>query len=208
MDLFKCPVCQNGTVEGEKKDKKVVCNTCGSLFLFEKGFGNHYILKKLENDSYKERFKELRKRQSDVIGLSLEDWDSIANGGNTKEEQKVIDRKQKAADKEKTLNEMIIITTNTVEGKSVKQYLGIVTGQVAAGIGIFKDAFAGIRNVVGGRSEALQSSMKTMREEAIKDIKEEAFSRGANAIIGVSLDFDEYAEGMMLLTVSGTAVVI
>jgi uncharacterized protein YbjQ (UPF0145 family) len=103
---------------------------------------------------------------------------------------------------------MIVTTTNEIEERPIKEYKGIITGQVAAGVGIFKDAFAGIRNVVGGRSEALQKTMSQMREEALKDLKQEAFNRNANAIVGVTLDFDEYGEAMLLLTVTGTAVVV
>ncbi len=72
---------------------------------------------------------------------------------------------------------------------------------------MFKDVFAGFRNVVGGRSQQLQASMKKMREQALRELKEEAFSVGADAIVGVKIDFDEYAEHMLMLSVSGTAVV-
>jgi uncharacterized protein YbjQ (UPF0145 family) len=104
--------------------------------------------------------------------------------------------------------EMIITTTPEIVGKPVREYCGIVTGQVAAGVNVFKDIFSGIRNIIGGRSGALQETMKKMREEALMDLEEEASRKGANAVIGVSIDFDEYSEGMLLLTISGTAVVV
>ena len=106
------------------------------------------------------------------------------------------------------MNDIIITTTPGIEGKPVREYRGIITGQVAAGVNVFKDIFSGLRNIVGGRSSALQETMKKMREEALADLEEEASRRGANAVVGVTLDFDEYSEGMLLLTISGTAVVV
>ncbi len=102
---------------------------------------------------------------------------------------------------------MIMTTTPTIEYRSITEYRGVVGAQVLAGISIFKDVFAGFRNVVGGRSKQLQSSMKQMREQALQELKEEAFELGANAVVGIKIDFDEYAEGMMMLSASGTAVI-
>lgn len=119
-------------------------------------------------------------------------------------EEKIKETKELAA----KFDSMIMATTSTLQDILIKKYIGIVGAQTVQGINVFKDAFAGIRNVVGGRSQTLQYSMKKMREEALLELKEEAFKIGANAVVGISLDFDEYSEGMMMLSVSGTAVVI
>lgn len=100
----------------------------------------------------------------------------------------------------------VLSTTAQIEGKVIKDYLGIVGAQTIEGINMFKDIFGGIRNIVGGRSKALQDAMKKMRETALEELKEEAFKLGANAVVGIKIDFDEYSEGMIMLSVSGTAV--
>lgn len=206
MDSFKCPVCRTGNVVINEKKNKGTCNHCESIFSLEAN--DKYILKKLGNKEYSQSFKEMKGKQNDYVGLKRHEWESIANGGLTDEEQKIKDAKEAEEKKRDELEKLIITTTPDITNHPIHSYKGIVTGQVAAGINVFKDAFAGIRNVIGGRSKALQDSMKTMREEALAEIKEEAFSKGANAVVGVSLDFDEYAEGMLLLTITGTAVVI
>ena len=108
--------------------------------------------------------------------------------------------------KEKIFENFILSTTPNIEGKSIESYLGIVGSQTMEGINIFKDIFSGVRNIVGGRSTALQEAMKKMRVTALNEIKEEAFNLGSNAVVGIKIDFDEYSEGMIMLSVSGTAV--
>ena len=108
--------------------------------------------------------------------------------------------------KEKIFKNFILSTTPSIEGKSIESYMGIVGSQTMEGINIFKDIFSGVRNIVGGRSTALQEAMKKMRLTALNEIKEEAFNLGANAVVGIKIDFDEYSEGMIMLSVSGTAV--
>ena len=169
---------------------------------------DRYGLKKLQNKQYLDTYRELTDRQTDYYGNTADEWNIIANGGYTEEERKKQEEEKLKEEKEQLKQSIPITTTNDIHGYWVKDYKGIVTGQVAAGISVFKDAFAGIRNVVGGRSKGLQDSMKKMREEALKEIKEEAVELGANAIVGLSLDFDEYAENMLLLTITGTAVEI
>ncbi|MBW8003642.1 MAG: YbjQ family protein [Planctomycetes bacterium] len=101
---------------------------------------------------------------------------------------------------------MVLTTTSAIDGKVITEYKGIVGSQVVAGINVFKDIFAGMRNIVGGRSKQLQESMRKMRSQALLELKEEAFSLNANAVVGIRMDFDEYAEHMLMLTASGTAV--
>jgi uncharacterized protein YbjQ (UPF0145 family) len=206
MPSFKCPVCKTGTVNFDEKGKKGTCSHCGSLFTSTQADG--FILKKLNNKDYTKSFYEMREKQNEAVGLKAHEWDNVAQGGMTDREKERAEKKQAEEEKQRRFDSMIVTTTNEIEERPIKEYKGIITGQVAAGVGIFKDAFAGIRNVVGGRSEALQKTMSQMREEALKDLKQEAFNRDANAIVGVTLDFDEYGESMLLLTVTGTAVVV
>lgn len=116
-----------------------------------------------------------------------------------------VEQRDIKAIKDKTFADFILSTTPNIEGKSIESYLGIVGSQTMEGINIFKDIFSGVRNIVGGRSTALQEAMKKMRVTALNEIKEEAFNLGANAVVGIKIDFDEYSEGMIMLSVSGTA---
>jgi uncharacterized protein YbjQ (UPF0145 family) len=101
---------------------------------------------------------------------------------------------------------MIISTTNTLEGKKITSYLGIVTGETIIGANIFRDFFAGIRDIVGGRSGAYEEVLKEARETALKELEEKAMLAGANAIIGVDLDYETIGQSMLMVTASGTAV--
>ena len=117
-----------------------------------------------------------------------------------------VEQREISEKKEQILADFILSTTPNIEGKSIESYLGIVGSQTMEGINIFKDIFSGVRNIVGGRSTALQEAMKKMRVTALNEIKDEAFNLGANAVVGIKIDFDEYSEGMIMLSVSGTAV--
>jgi uncharacterized protein YbjQ (UPF0145 family) len=103
---------------------------------------------------------------------------------------------------------MIISTTSAIEGRPVSQYLGIVTGEVIVGANIFKDLFAGIRDIVGGRSGAYESTLRSARETAFQELEAEATRLGANAVIGVDIDYEVIGKegSMLMVTVSGTAV--
>ncbi len=105
---------------------------------------------------------------------------------------------------------MIITTTNTIEGHRITAYHGIVTGQTIMGANIFKDLFASIRDIVGGRAGAYEKVLRDARDEALKELEAEARARGANAIIGVDLDYGAVGSGesMMMVSASGTAVTI
>ncbi|MFM8499560.1 MAG: hypothetical protein EBS87_06220 [Sphingomonadaceae bacterium] len=103
---------------------------------------------------------------------------------------------------------MLMTTTNSVEGRQVTDYLGVVTGEVIVGANIFKDLFAGIRDIVGGRSGAYESTLREARATALNELKEEARALGADAVIGIDLDYEVLGQGgsMLMVSASGTAV--
>jgi len=103
---------------------------------------------------------------------------------------------------------VIISTTPTLEGRPIRDYLGIVTGEVIVGANIFKDLFAGIRDIVGGRSGAYEGALRDARREAFAELQYEADKLGADAVVGIDIDYEVVgANGSMLMvSVSGTAV--
>lgn len=103
---------------------------------------------------------------------------------------------------------MLQTTTPSIEGQSVSKYHGVVTGEAILGANIFKDLFAGIRDIVGGRSAAYEKELQKAREIAFEEMSQAARDRGANAIIGIDIDYETVgANGAMLMvSVSGTAV--
>jgi len=104
---------------------------------------------------------------------------------------------------------MLMTTTNGIEGKRITRYAGIVTGEAIIGANIFSDFFAKVRDIVGGRAGAYESALADAREVAMKEMEEAAQRLGANAIVGVDLDYEVLGQtnGMLMVTVSGTAVV-
>ena len=105
---------------------------------------------------------------------------------------------------------MIVTTTPTLEGKRIVRYLGIVTGEAILGANIFKDFFAGIRDIVGGRSAAYEAELRKARDIALDEIEAAARDLGANAVIGIDLDYETVGAqgGMLMVSASGTAVVV
>jgi uncharacterized protein YbjQ (UPF0145 family) len=103
---------------------------------------------------------------------------------------------------------MIITTTPTIENHPIRDYLGIVTGEVIVGANIFKDLFAGIRDIVGGRAGAYEQTLRDARREAFSELESEARRVGADAVIGVDIDYEVVGSGgsMLMVSVSGTAV--
>ncbi len=103
---------------------------------------------------------------------------------------------------------MIISTTNTLQTNEIKQYCGIVTGETIIGANIFKDFFAGIRDIVGGRSGSYERVLREAKDTALKEMKEQALHLGADAVVGVDLDYESVGPsgGMLMVTASGTAV--
>lgn len=103
---------------------------------------------------------------------------------------------------------MIITTTTSIEGRPVRDYVGIVTGEAILGANIFKDLFAGIRDIVGGRSGAYEDELRKARTIALEELAAAASQLGADAVIGVDLDYETVGQGgsMLMVTASGTAV--
>lgn len=102
---------------------------------------------------------------------------------------------------------MILTTTNAIDSKQVSEYVGIVSGEAILGANIFKDFFAGIRDVVGGRSAAYEKELTKARHIALKELEEQAAALGADGVIGIDLDYETIGQGSMLMvTASGTAV--
>lgn len=105
---------------------------------------------------------------------------------------------------------MIVTTTNGVDGRHIKTYLGLVTGEAILGANIFRDIFAAVRDVVGGRSAAYEAELRKAREIAVDELIEAARQRGADAVVGVDLDYETVGSqgGMLMVTITGTAVVL
>ena len=105
---------------------------------------------------------------------------------------------------------MIITTTNSVDGQEVKKYLGLVSGEAILGANLFKDVFAGIRDIVGGRSAAYEKELRRAQRIALNEMEERAQELGATAIIGVDLDYETVGQNgsMLMVSASGTAVVL
>ena len=103
---------------------------------------------------------------------------------------------------------MLLTTTNTIEGKQIVQYYGIVTGETIIGANLFKDFFAGIRDIVGGRAGSYESVLREAKDTALQELRERAMQLGANAVSGIDLDYETVgANGSMLMvTAAGTAV--
>ena len=105
---------------------------------------------------------------------------------------------------------MTISTTPTLEGHPIKEYRGLVTGETIIGANIFRDFFAGIRDIVGGRAGSYEEVLREAKDTAVREMTDEARKLGANAVVGVDLDYETLgsANGMLMVTASGTAVVI
>ncbi len=104
---------------------------------------------------------------------------------------------------------MLITTTPGIEGNRISRYCGIVTGEAILGANVFKDLFAGIRDIVGGRSATYEAELQRARDIALRELQERAQSLGANAVVGIDLDYEVLGSGngMLMVSASGTAVV-
>jgi len=105
---------------------------------------------------------------------------------------------------------MVVSTTPTIEGHVITRYCGVIAGEAILGANLFKDMFAGIRDLVGGRSATYERELQRAREIAFKELEERAHDLGANAVVGVDLDYEVLGQrnGMLMVSASGTAVVI
>ena len=105
---------------------------------------------------------------------------------------------------------IIVTTTHAIEGRPIQDYLGVVTGEVIVGANLFRDLFANIRDIVGGRSGSYERILRDAREQAIEELQAECASRGGNAVVGVDLDYEVIGDtgSMLMVSASGTAVKI
>ncbi|MFT5210489.1 MAG: hypothetical protein ACI9CE_002214 [Flavobacterium sp.] len=105
---------------------------------------------------------------------------------------------------------MIVTTTSTIEGRKIVKYLGVVTGEAILGANIFRDMFARVRDIVGGRSASYERELGKAREIALDELQDWGEELGANAIVGVNLDYESFGQsnGMMMVSATGTAVFI
>ena len=103
---------------------------------------------------------------------------------------------------------MILTTTQSIEGRTIVEYKGIVFGEVISGVNFFKDFGAGIRNLIGGRSSSYEKELLDARRKALSELEERARLMGANAVVGIDIDYEVLGEGggMLMVTASGTAV--
>ncbi len=107
---------------------------------------------------------------------------------------------------------MLVVTTPSVEGKKVERYIGLVTGEAILGANIFKDIFASIRDIVGGRSAAYETELRQAKDIAVQEMMEQAQAMGGNAVLAVDLDYETIGGGgsgnMLMVSASGTAVLL
>ena len=105
---------------------------------------------------------------------------------------------------------MITTTTNTIEGRQIKEYIGLVTGEAIMGANVFRDFMAGITDLIGGRSNAYESKLADARETALQEMQDIAQQQGANAVVGIDIDYEVLGanNGMLMVTATGTAVKI
>ena len=105
---------------------------------------------------------------------------------------------------------MILTTTPSVEGKEIMEYKGIVFGEVISGINFIKDFTAGLSNIFGGRSATYENELLEAREKALQELEERAREKGANAVVGIDVNYEVLGadNGMLMVTVSGTAVIV
>jgi len=103
---------------------------------------------------------------------------------------------------------MILSTTNTLDNKNIQEYLGIVSGEAIIGANLFRDIIASITDIVGGRSAAYEKVLKEAKESALKEMQDNALKLGANAVIGIDLDYETIGSGssMLMVSASGTAI--
>ena len=103
---------------------------------------------------------------------------------------------------------MIITTTHSVEGRPVREYRGIVVGEAIMGANIVRDFFAQVTDVIGGRSGAYETKLQDAREIAMEELEQRAAALGADAVLGVDIDYEVVGDSMLMVSISGTAVVL
>ncbi len=140
-------------------------------------------------------------------GRCLDCFDKFVSQRRQEIEAEKREAKAKQAEIDRQIN-TVLLTTEVASEMQIKERIEIITAECAFGMNIFKDLFAGVRDVVGGRSKAVQENMREARRTALFELKREAYEVGANAVVGVDLDYVELSSSgsMVLLVASGTAV--
>jgi len=143
-----------------------------------------------------------------VDGMCIDCANDVSTSSGV--EDKTIEQAANEAREHNLQIEAVVLTTETAPNLNITKRIEIVTAECAFGMNIFKDLFAGVRDIVGGRSEAVQKTMRDSRKIALYELKKEAYEVGANAVVGVDLDYVKLASAgsMVMLVASGTAVVI
>ncbi len=103
---------------------------------------------------------------------------------------------------------MLLTTTSVIDGGRITRYYGIVSGETIIGANVFRDLFASIRDIVGGRSKAYEEVLREAKDTALREMEEQAAALGANAVVGVDLDYETVNGSMLMVTASGTAVTV
>ncbi|MCE0504630.1 heavy metal-binding domain-containing protein [Roseivivax sp. GX 12232] len=103
---------------------------------------------------------------------------------------------------------MILSTTHTLEGRPIRDYRGIVVGEAIMGANVFRDFFAQVTDIVGGRSGAYEAKLEDARDTAMRELEARARQAGANAVVGIDIDYEVVGESMLMVSVSGTAVLV
>ena len=145
-------------------------------------------------------------------GKSIKAWEALGGAcddcySRLKKHESYTERKLA----QQEFDAILVTTSHTLQGIEVTKYLGVVSAECAYGMNMFKDMFANVRNLVGGRSAAVEDTMRDSRETVMQELKREAHAKGANAVIALDLDFTQLGAGgnmMVLVSASGTAVVI
>ncbi|MDA9812747.1 YbjQ family protein [Planktomarina temperata] len=152
-------------------------------------------------------------------GTSIKAWEAI--GGACEDcyslylkKKALLKEREANAEREQAVEELgsvLLTTAHTLQDVTVTKYLGVVSAECAYGMNMFKDMFANVRNLVGGRSAAVEDTMRDSRETVMQELKREAHAKGANAVIAVDLDYTQLGAGgnmMVLVSASGTAVIV
>ena len=148
---------------------------------------------------------------SNAIGGMCEDCGARVSHSHS---YSLAEQKENEAERElahQEIGSMLVTTAHTLQGIEVTKYLGVISAECAYGMNMFKDMFANVRNLVGGRSAAVEDTMRDSRETVLLELKREAHAKGANAVIAVDLDYTQLGSGgnmMVLVSATWTAVVI
>ena len=103
---------------------------------------------------------------------------------------------------------MLLSTTPTLEGRPIRQYHGVVSGDAIIGVNIFRDLFARVRDIIGGRAAGYEKALQEAKAAALTDMADEAREKGANAVVGIDLDYETVGDFMLMVAASGTAVTV